>query len=74
MKRLITMLPLPKPEAIQYGLVVALDEQGNVLGSYHAPEGAPANGVTSVQQAGDQIYMGNLDLPRIVRMKVPPGI
>jgi sugar lactone lactonase YvrE len=73
-KRLITMLPLPKPEAIRYGLVVALDEQGNVLGSYHAPEGAAANGLTSVQQSGDQIYMGNLDLPRIVRMKVPQGI
>ena len=73
-KRLITMLPLPRPEAVNYGLVVAMDEQGKVVGAYHDPDGDPIYMVTSVEQVGDQIYLGSLEAPHIVRMKVPDGL
>ncbi len=71
LKRLITMLPLPKPEAIRYGLVVALDEDGQVVDTFHDSDGSPIYMVTSVEQVGDHIYLGSLEASHIARMPVP---
>jgi hypothetical protein len=67
------MFPLPKPEAVHYGLVAALDEQGNVLGTYHDADGKPIYMVTSVEQVGNELYLGSLEAPHIARIRVPDG-
>jgi sugar lactone lactonase YvrE len=67
------LLKLPKfiaPGAIKQGVVVALNEQGEVQQVLHDPDGALVYMVTSVEQVGDQIYLGSLEAPQIVRMKV----
>ncbi len=72
MKKILSKLPkFMQPAAVKYGLVLAFDESGNLLGSYHDIDGAPTYMVTSVEQVGDTIYLGSLEAPQIVRMKVP---
>jgi len=60
-KRLLAKLPSflwPRPEP--YGLVLAFDEQGRLLRSLHDPGGERVSPVTSVQPAGDVLYLGTL--------------
>jgi sugar lactone lactonase YvrE len=71
-KSLLAKLPKwMQPAAIKYGLVIALNEKGDVLGSWHDTDGDPIYMVTSVEQVGDQIYLGSLEAPQIVRMPIP---
>ncbi|UTW56810.1 SMP-30/gluconolactonase/LRE family protein [Kordiimonas sp. SCSIO 12610] len=71
-KKLLSKLPkFMQPAAIKYGLVLAFDEEGNLLGSYHDTDGNPTYMVTSVEQVGDQIYLGSLEAPQIVRLNKP---
>ena len=72
MKKLLAKLPQwMQPAAIKYGLVIALDENANVLGAFHDPDGDPTYMVTSVEQVDEYIYLGSLEAPQIVRMKIP---
>jgi sugar lactone lactonase YvrE len=60
-KRLLAKLPAflwPRPEP--YGLVLAFDEQGRLLRSLHDPGGRHVSPITSVQPAGDVLYLGTL--------------
>ncbi len=50
----------PKPEP--YGLVLALDEQGQVVRSLHDPGGEHVAHITSVEEVDGHLYLGNLDL------------
>jgi len=71
-KGLISKLPtFMQPSAITQGIVIALDEGGNVLKTLHDRDGNPVYMVTSVEQVGDQIYLGSLEAPHIVRLTVP---
>jgi sugar lactone lactonase YvrE len=72
LKKQLAKLPkFMQPAAVKYGLVLAFDEKGNLLGSYHDADGDPTYMVTSVEQVGDYIYLGSLEAPQIVRIKAP---
>jgi sugar lactone lactonase YvrE len=71
LKNFLAKLPkwtLPKPQ--NYGLVVALDEQGTILGSLHDQSGTHLKEITSAQQVGDYLYLGSLHGDRIGRLKL----
>lgn len=58
--------PKPKP----YGLVIALDEQGNITQSLHDPTGEHLKEITSVREYGNYIYLGSLHNDRIGKYKL----
>lgn len=61
LKNLVAKLPdfaNPKPQP--YGLILELDEQGQVLRSLQDPEGDHFPFITSVQERGGSIYLGTL--------------
>jgi len=69
LKNLLSKLPKSlQPSAIRHGLVIALDEEGNVLDALHDSDGDPVYMITSAQQEGDMLYLGSLDAPQIVRI------
>ena len=71
MKRLISRLPdFLKPAPIEYGFVVALDENGRVLASYHDPDGSHLKEITSAEEHEGKLYLGTLHNDRIGRLDV----
>lgn len=56
----------PKPEL--YGLIVELDEQGDIIRSLHDPAGDTYPFITSVQERGQQVYLGSLVADGIGRL------
>jgi sugar lactone lactonase YvrE len=74
-KRLVSKLPTAlQPSAIPHGIVVALDESGNVVRTLHDSDGDPVYMITSVEQVDNMIYLGSLEAPQIVRMQVPASV
>lgn len=59
--------PSPKP----YGLVLALNEQGEITQSLHDPTGRHLQEVTSARQYGGYLYLGSLHNDRIGKYKLP---
>lgn len=57
------MWPKPKP----YGLVLALDEQGNIVRSLHDPTGELVKEVTSAEEHDGYLYLGSLHGDRVWR-------
>jgi len=55
----------PKPEP--YGLVLALDEDGNIIRSLHDPNGRHLKEITSVEEHEGYLYLGSLHNDRIGR-------
>src|SRR5690606_28119719 len=54
LKKLIMSLPAAlQPKPVHYGLVLALNAEGEIIKSLHDPEGEQLYQVTSVQQVGD---------------------
>jgi sugar lactone lactonase YvrE len=62
--------PTPRP----YGLVLAMDETGQVVRSLHDPDGTHLKIVTSVQEHEGFIYMGSLTNDRIGRLALKGGL
>ena len=65
------MSKLPRwvwPEAQPYGLVLAVDEDGRVRRSLHDPTGDRVPQITSAEEAGGFLYLGNLDRRWIGRL------
>lgn len=58
--------PKPKP----YGLVLALDEQGNILKSYQEPTGKHLKEITSALEYNGYLYLGSLHNDRIGKYKL----
>ncbi|MGB1700818.1 MAG: SMP-30/gluconolactonase/LRE family protein, partial [Nannocystaceae bacterium] len=48
------------PKPIRYGLVIVLDEQGQVIDSLHDPEASTVFEVTSAQPSFKGLLLGNL--------------
>jgi sugar lactone lactonase YvrE len=70
LKALLSKLPtFMQPSAIKHGIVVALDEDGNVLETLHDTDGELVHMITSAEQVGDMLYLGSLEAPQIVRLK-----
>ena len=71
-KALLAKLPKalwPKPAP--YGLVLAVNENGRILGSFQDPGGEKIRQVTSAEQAGAFLYLGNLSGQGIGRWQIP---
>lgn len=58
------------PKAIPYGLVVALNEQGEIVHSLHDTSGTHLRMITSAKPVGDYLYLGSLDNDRIGKLKI----
>ncbi|MEH6549940.1 MAG: SMP-30/gluconolactonase/LRE family protein [Pseudomonadales bacterium] len=61
LKDIIAKLPdSVKPAPLSYGLILELNEAGEVVASYHDTDGKHVREITSVQQVNDDLYIGNL--------------
>jgi sugar lactone lactonase YvrE len=72
LKTQMSKLPLvfwPKPEP--YGLVIALNEQGEITQSLHDPSGKHLKEITSVHEHNGYLYFGSLHNDRIGRYRLP---
>ncbi len=58
------------PQPIPYGLVIAINEQGEIVRSLHDTSGKHLRMVTSVKPAGGYLYFGSLDNDRIGKLKI----
>ncbi|MGP0174978.1 SMP-30/gluconolactonase/LRE family protein [Pseudomonas sp. NCHU5208] len=58
------------PKAIPYGLVIAVNEQGQIVRSLHDTSGSHLRMITSVKPVGDYLYFGSLDNDRIGRLEL----
>ncbi|MBS7661317.1 SMP-30/gluconolactonase/LRE family protein [Pseudomonas lalucatii] len=58
------------PKAIPYGLVIALDERGEIVRSLHDTSGSHLRMITSAKPVGDYLYLGSLDNDRIGRLRI----
>jgi len=59
--------PTPKP----YGLVLALNERGEITQSLHEPTGKHLKEITSAREYGGYLYLGSLHNDRIGKYKLP---
>ena len=58
------------PKAVPYGLVVALNEQGEIVQSLHDSSGTHLRMITSAKPVGDYLYLGSLYNDRIGKLKI----
>jgi len=56
-----------KPKPIDYGFVLGLDEDGNIVTSLHDPSGENLKEITSVEEHNGYLYLGSLHNDRIGR-------
>lgn len=69
LKRLIAKLPeVVQPQAREYGLIALLDQNGEVLATYHDTDGQHLQEITSVEPVGEFLYLGSLHNDRIGRL------
>jgi len=72
LKNLLARLPKslsPKPQP--YGLIIAINENGEILQSLHDQTGSVVSQVTSVKQIGDKLLMGNLEQGYMSQIAAP---
>jgi sugar lactone lactonase YvrE len=69
MRKVIQRMPaFLRPQAVAYGHIIAIDDQGNVLIDLQDPDGSyPIN--TSVTETKDYLYIGSLVAPVLGRYK-----
>ena len=68
LKNISAKLPdLLKPKPVNYGLILGLDEQGNIVTSLHDPSGENLREITSVEEHNGYLYIGSLSNDRIGR-------
>ncbi|MCP1622725.1 SMP-30/gluconolactonase/LRE family protein [Pseudomonas nitroreducens] len=71
LKRQLTKLPravLPKP--VPYGLVIQVNEKGEIVRSLHDTSGQHLRMVTSVKSVNGVLYLGSLENDRIGRLPI----
>ena len=70
-KSLLSKLPVSLwSKSKRHGLVVALDERGNITGTLQDPTGKHLYDVTSAQEYAGYLYLGSFDADRIGKLKV----
>ena len=70
-KALLAKLPRalwPKPQ--KYGLVLAINENGEIIRSLHDSSGEHLRMITSAKPVGDWLYLGSLNNDRIGKLKI----
>lgn len=71
-KNLVARLPKslsPKPQP--YGLIIAINEEGEILQSLHDTDGSVVSQVTSVKQRGAKLLLGNLEQRYLAEIPAP---
>ncbi|UVE16517.1 SMP-30/gluconolactonase/LRE family protein [Pseudomonas sp. LS44] len=58
------------PKAARYGLVIAVNENGQIIRSLHDTSGEHLRMVTSAKPVGDYLYIGSLENDRIGKLKI----
>ncbi|WP_339512778.1 SMP-30/gluconolactonase/LRE family protein [Pseudomonas sp. RL_15y_Pfl2_60] len=58
------------PKATRYGLVIAINEQGEITRSLHDTSGSHLSMITSAKPVGDYLYLGSLENDRIGKLKI----
>ncbi|WND02139.1 SMP-30/gluconolactonase/LRE family protein [Temperatibacter marinus] len=67
LKKIISKLPnFMQPKPIYQGIVIGLNEEGQVTHNYQDYDGAKVYMVTSVQQEGNKLLLGSLEAPQMV--------
>lgn len=70
LKDLASKLPkFLQPGAIKHGMVIGLNEAGDVVDVLQDNDGDPVYMITSVQQEGEMLYLGSLHAPQVARIK-----
>lgn len=59
-----------QPKPVEYGFVLGLSENGDVVYNLQDPSGEHLQEITSVEQVGDTLYFGSLHNDRIGRLKL----
>ena len=59
-----------KPRPIDYGFILGLDEEGNIVTSLHDPSGVYLKEITSVEEHDGSLYIGSLGNDRIGRFNL----
>jgi sugar lactone lactonase YvrE len=71
MKRLSSRLPdWLKPKPVPYGLVLELNESGDVIASYHDTDGGHVQEITSAEEHEGYLYLGTLHNDRIGKLRL----
>lgn len=71
-KNMVAKLPAGlRPKPVDYGFVLALDEQGRITRSLHDTDGTVLREITSVQQHGGDLYCGTLHNRWVGRLALP---
>lgn len=68
------MVKLPRflwPKPAPYGWVIQTDESGNILRSFQDPGGEVIPQVTSAEEHDGWLYLGNLNLDFVARLRLP---
>jgi sugar lactone lactonase YvrE len=63
----------PAPAADPYGMVIAINLQGQVVATLQDPGGRTIRSVTSVNESNGLLYFGSLETDRIATLPVPPA-
>jgi len=72
LKNIVARLPKslsPKPKP--YGLIIAINEEGRIIRSFHDTDGSVVSQITSVKQKGDKLLLGNLEQAYMAEITVP---
>lgn len=56
-----------------YGLILEVDTDGTILGSYHDPQGAVLTEASEVIDLEDKLYIGSYHSSYIVELEMPEG-
>jgi len=71
MKNMVARLPAWMwPKAVEYGLVLSLNESGQITASFHDTTGEHLKEITSVEEHDGHIYLGSLGNDRIGRLRL----
>ncbi|MGB0930622.1 MAG: SMP-30/gluconolactonase/LRE family protein [Chitinophagales bacterium] len=72
MRKVIRRLPesiIPPPKIIHYGMLIGINESGEVIYNMQDPSGS-IHDITSVNQYGDKLYLGSLEMNEVGVVKI----
>lgn len=72
MRKVIRRLPesiIPPPKIIHYGMLIGINELGEVIHNMQDPSGS-MHDITSVNQYGDKLYLGSLEMNEVGVVKI----
>jgi len=69
LRKVVQRLPaIMRPQVVHYGMVIAIDENGNVLANLQSPSGALYT-TTGASESGEFLYISSLTAPFLAKIK-----